>query len=176
VRGGVKIHLTTMKITAYLTVALVTILHTSCSYENQIPTTPTQDLNPKLGEIKKGSTDSVQFVATHVSGEYLVKISGKPMGIHENKRGESKICGSLNSTQTWLVVEDGCGGDSYPKVTAYKLTHGKLLKSVEMERIDKEHHYRFSQRGGVTDPVFLGFDPTGAPTISSATGIHTLGD
>jgi hypothetical protein len=122
------------------------------------------------------SGDSVRFVATNVTGEYLVKIGGKPMGIHEKGRSQSKMCGHLNSTQNWLVVEDGCGGDSYPKVTAYKLTHGELRKSVEMERIEKEHHFKFSQGGGMTDPVFLGFDPSGAPIISSATGMHTLGD
>ena len=163
-----------MRITAYLIAALLTILHTSCSYRNAIPTTPTQDLNPKLSEIKKGSGDSVQFAANNVSGEYLVKISGKPMGIHKNKRGESKMCGTLNPMQTWLVVEDGCGGDSYPKVTAYKLTQGELRKSVEMERIEKEHYFKYSQGGGMTDPIFLGFDPSGAPIISSATGMHTL--
>lgn len=122
------------------------------------------------------SENSVRFVATNVPGEHLVQIGGKPVGSHKNLRGSVKMCAHLNSTQTWLVVEDGCGGDSYPKVTAYRLAGGELRKSVELERISKEHYFEYSQGRGLTDPVFLGFDPSGAPLISSATGRHTLQD
>ncbi len=165
-----------MKFSSLLIIAFLTIVCNSCYDRNHIPATSTQDLNPKLGEIIKGSGNSVRFVETNGPGEYMVKIGGKPMGIHKKQRSQSKMCGYLNSTQTWLVVEDGCGGDSYPKVTAYKLTHGELRKSVEMERIHKEHYFKYSQGGGVTDPVFLGFDPSGTPIMSSATGMHTLQD
>ncbi len=165
-----------MKFTSLIIIAFMPIGCNSCYNRNDIPSTSTQDLNPKVSERKKGSRDSVRFAATNVSGEYIVKIGGKPMGIHKRQRSQSKMCGHLNSTQTWLVVEDGCGGDSYPKITAYELTKVEMRKSFEMERIDKEHYFKYSQGGGMTDPVFLGFDPSGAPIISSATGMHTLQD
>lgn len=122
------------------------------------------------------SENSVRFSPTSVPGEHVVKIGGKPVGTHKNPRGPVKMCGHLNSNRTWLVVEDGCGGDSYPKVTAYRLAGGELRESVELERINKEHHFEYSQGRGPTDPVFLGFDPSGSPVINSATGKHILSE
>lgn len=122
------------------------------------------------------SDKSVRFIETIVPGEHLVKIDGHTVGIHKNLRGDVKICGHLNTHKNWLVVEDGCDGDSYPRVSAYRLVDGDLRKSVELEQINKEHYFEYSQGRGLSDPVFLGFDPSGAPFISSASGKHTLQD
>ncbi len=96
------------------------------------------------------------------------------VGMHKNLRDPLKMCGHLNSNRTWLVIEDGCGGDSYPKVNAYRLIDGKLRKSVELEQISKEHYLEALQDRGLPEPLFFGFDSSGAPIISSATGQHTL--
>jgi hypothetical protein len=116
----------------------------------------------------------VSFARTDEPAKYYVDVEGRPIGIHANLRGAGKMCGHLNTSRTWLVVEDGCGGDSYPKVTAYKIQDGSLMKSQDLERIDKEHYLEYSQGRGTTDPVFHGFNASGYPLIISATGTHTL--
>jgi hypothetical protein len=98
------------------------------------------------------------------------------MGTHKSVRDTGAVCGRLNSTQTWLVIEDDCGGDSYPGLTAYRLAGGEMRMSVSLERIKKEHYLEYSQGNGLSEPVFLGFDPSGAPVISSATGRHILSE
>jgi len=116
----------------------------------------------------------VRFARTDDPTKYYVNVEGSPIGVHTNLRGADKMCGHLNTTRTWLVVEDGCGGDSYPKVSAYKIEDGLLMKSQDLERIDREHYLEYSQGRGMTDPVFHGFNASGYPLISSATGTHTL--
>jgi hypothetical protein len=118
--------------------------------------------------------NSVRFVATETPHIYAVKAKGTILGIHKNRRGAGPMCGHLNDARTWVVIEDECGGDSYPGVTAYKISDGQLKESQELQRIEEEHFIEYSKGRGLPCPVFLGFDPSGYPLISSATGMHTL--
>lgn len=120
------------------------------------------------------SNATVRITPTDDPTKFIVKVDGRLVGIHENGREAGKTLSHINSTKNWLVIEDGCGGDSAPKVKAYKIANGSMQKSSDLERIDKEHYYEYSQGRGNTDPFFSGFDESGNPLITSATGIHIL--
>lgn len=116
----------------------------------------------------------VRFAHTADPSKYQVYVDGLSIGIHTNLRGADTMCGHVNPTRTWLVIEDGCGGDSYPNLTAYEIRGGCFSKSQELERISKEHDVEYSRGRGIAEPVFLGFAPSGHPLIHSATGTHIL--
>lgn len=120
------------------------------------------------------ATDAVRLRPAGIPNARIVEVDGTKVGVYQIQRPDGKVVGHVNEGRTWLVVEDGAGGDSYPEVTAYRIAGSHLAESLEMERIKREHYA--SPDSGPVEPVFLGFGATGKPNIASATGLRSLSE
>jgi hypothetical protein len=71
-----------------------------------------------------------------------------------------------------LVIEDGIGGDSNPRVLVYRLNQGKMFPSREFTNI--RNSILDGNAIGIVDPIFLGFDQLGFPVIFACNAKVTI--
>jgi hypothetical protein len=107
----------------------------------------------------------------------LVLFDGNELGTVPIIRGDGKLQGSVNSDQSWLVVDDGVEADSPPHVQVFRVSATGLSASKDFQAFSKAFSDDWEEGSFLPmpgEPMFLGFDSDGFPLVAFGSVVRPL--